>query len=508
MDVPSNSGSSSSGDSIGNAAREAALRTARELTCAQVAGTLPESAAPESAAAWRALRELCWCSEAKARSAAAQWLQQLLSAALDASAEVGMGIREGLQASNCGFEFTCVVDEWLNAAGPLTLPKATFESAHATTCDPDLPESTFRQTYTVSQGAVPLPLPTNGPEASRASPGHAGMTLLHEALAQIVGHAPGGADLLLDALQLHITSARRWSGASGGDTGSGCGSAEAARSGYVTPGPGAEAEADMHAARGAVRAWAFTLQWLAQVAPRGVARRVLARLATTAVCLLCWPPLVPVAQTNTVNAADSERNSGMSDSPVLPSREASATVPPPMLVSSPLIGVHHQSSGPGSLARDDAGCEAGFTPDRVCQPQTFLSGQQLMSPVRGRRGSLNTPPCSLALPFLSVISVQHLVCPWHTYPRSHTTNCAYCHKHCRRPSTRLARKRSLRCWAGWWSVGARQAQPRVGSLRAWSLGLHRLHLPAILLLLVAACEGDEVRFASAGLESLAQQVRG
>jgi hypothetical protein len=73
-------------------AEEAALAGAIDLTRLQLLSSSPpaldQQATVASAAAWRALRELCWCDEPGARAAAANWLQQLLSAALDLNLEV------------------------------------------------------------------------------------------------------------------------------------------------------------------------------------------------------------------------------------------------------------------------------------------------------------------------------------------------------------------------------------------------------------------------------------
>lgn len=74
--------------SVEAAAPDAAVAGAAELTRWQVAGELPEYQAAAAAAAWRALRELCWCPEPPARGAAARWLQQLLAAALEHASEV------------------------------------------------------------------------------------------------------------------------------------------------------------------------------------------------------------------------------------------------------------------------------------------------------------------------------------------------------------------------------------------------------------------------------------
>ncbi|KAI8463686.1 MAG: hypothetical protein J3K34DRAFT_494699 [Monoraphidium minutum] len=136
------------------AAPAAAVACAVELTRWHVAGELPEFQAAAAAAAWRALRELCWCGEPAAQAAAARWLQQLLAAALDQSAE---------------------------SAAPLPLPPPAAGAA-----------------------------PPGGP------PPGAGMAALAEALGHIVGHCTAGPGLLVDALQLHITAARLWHDAPAG----------------------------------------------------------------------------------------------------------------------------------------------------------------------------------------------------------------------------------------------------------------------------------------------------
>jgi len=67
-----------------------ALAGAVELTKLHLSSTAaePEPEAPAAAAAWRSLRELCWCGETRARAAAARWLQQLMGAAIEFHLEV------------------------------------------------------------------------------------------------------------------------------------------------------------------------------------------------------------------------------------------------------------------------------------------------------------------------------------------------------------------------------------------------------------------------------------
>lgn len=81
-------GSHAASDPANSSAGEASLRLARQLTCSQVRGSLAAADTALAAAAWRSLRELCWCSDPAARAASANWLQRLLDAALEASAEV------------------------------------------------------------------------------------------------------------------------------------------------------------------------------------------------------------------------------------------------------------------------------------------------------------------------------------------------------------------------------------------------------------------------------------
>jgi hypothetical protein len=196
---------------------------------------------------------------------------------------------------------------------------------------------------------------------------------LSEALVRVVGHCPAGPGLLLDALQLQISSARAWP----------CGAA--------SPGPadpeGADAraaEADMRSARGAVRAWALVLQWLVQAAPRAAARSALTRLAGMAASLLCWPPLddsegasvaAPSMTRASVSASSIAGSGGLAHLPPL-SRELSVqSVPgaPPRIDSPVLPG----DGGDGPAEGSEGGQEA--VAQGVCRPQGFLAGQQLMA---------------------------------------------------------------------------------------------------------------------------------
>lgn len=268
-----------------------ALVDAVELTMSHVAGgtseVMEDGRGGAVAAAWRALQELCWCEEAEATAAASQWIEQLLGVALEQAAE---------------------------GSAPLPLPAAAGPSG--TTC--------------------------GQPKACDRHPGVAAFT---NVLAHIVGHCPSGPDVLLDALQLHISAARAWPAGNrpGGPTGSG--------------GDATAAEFDMRSAQSAASAWVLVLQWLSHAAPRGSCRRALSRLSSIAASLLCWPPPSckgdPLALALAGAAGTGEH---------VPSEGC----PAPTMHRGP-----PQPAGqdPGDL--DEA--------EGVCRPQGFLVGQQLLS---------------------------------------------------------------------------------------------------------------------------------
>jgi len=220
-----------------------------------------------------------------------------------------------------------------------------------------------------------------------------------------VGHCPAGPDLLLDALQLLTNTARGWP--AGGAGSLGAADTEGSGGGDATA-----AAADMQSARIAVHAWALTLQWVAQVAPRTAAKSALTRLASYAASLLCWPPAGAVQDCNvaasssgggggsgagigSIGGGGEEASSSRSPPPV-PSREASSSAGggggAPLRADSPVIisATRDRSDDGDGLGGggwgEQHGHLAGLAPEVVCRPQGFLAGQHLMSQVGGLRG--------------------------------------------------------------------------------------------------------------------------
>ena len=180
----------------------------------------------EAVLAWRALRALCWCQVPAAREAARGWLQKLIAAALD-----------------------------------LAL-----------------------------QGTIPLPLPslipTTTPSPS-ASARDSGCNLLQDLFMQLTSHCPGGPELLVDSLQLHISIVKAAAlrqqhqqlppdfpphVASDAEAGAGGGvTAERARAA---------------AARAAVQGWVLVLQWVL-AGSKGHCRGAMQQLAEMALRMAC-----------------------------------------------------------------------------------------------------------------------------------------------------------------------------------------------------------------------------
>jgi hypothetical protein len=209
-----------------------------------------QEAVPQSEAviAWRALRSLCWCQTPAGKEAARSWLQKLIAAAL-----------------NLALEGTI----------PLPLP-------------------------------APVPATTPSPSASAHDP-CSGCNLLQDLFTQLTTHCPGGPELLVDAVQLHVTTEKAAalqqqplstdplqhvpSDASAGPgirpVGVGTVAAERARAA---------------AARAAVQGWVLVLQWVL-AGNKAHCKNALQQLAEMALRMACVD-MMPLQLLSSLNSGD------------------------------------------------------------------------------------------------------------------------------------------------------------------------------------------------------------
>jgi hypothetical protein len=355
---------------------------------------------------WKALRALCWCDDELARRTARHWLQQVLAVTL----------RQSLKVRARADAVACL----LLHGNPGGTARGLSPALHLLS----------------TQGAILLPLPgvkqrTTGQAdagaAAAAAAVTAGCDALTDVLSQLVVHCPRGSELLVDALQLHITSSKLaiqmqplpqqlqqlQQQAAAGSSSSG------STGGASSPQQGQKQQQQQRAAvaRECVQAWAFVCQWVmqARVSTSQAALTRLAAMAHSLTCVLEVPECYAAAELNAAGghqqrpaaavhdsseslALPGTRGDDLSGSKAMPPLQLSSE-PPSLLQAAAAaaadISSRHRQPG---LPRTGTGAAAGAavgggaadgsipaaavtalaTAEAVCWPQAFLLGRAVM----------------------------------------------------------------------------------------------------------------------------------
>jgi hypothetical protein len=338
---------------------EAELAGAVAVTLQQLEGG-PQAAATAGQAdwAWRSLKALCWCRQTAAQEAARQWLQQLLAAALQ-----------------------------LALAGSIPLPLPPAGGAGA-------PQRGTPPQAAVGGGGNNTP--------STAAAGGSGAESLKDVLVHLVTRCPGGPQLLLAALELHVSSCKAAglhpqggaaaatsapAAAGSSVTGTSGGGAAAGAGGE---GPAAAAERGRAAAaRSAIQGWVLVLQWLL-AGHRSHCRAALQDLAMLLLRMVSVDALPPLGSVTASPAGSPTRvtlaGRVRSPSPArgalgrrTKSERSLATPPPPTTAAVGAAAAAAAGSGAHGGVAGGWGAPLAW---QACQHQAFLFGQQEVPEVR------------------------------------------------------------------------------------------------------------------------------